>query len=237
MKKFTDKPILLPVILAIGLLIAVIWGFSMDDPLPKKGITAKNVVFSEICTKNETVIADNDGRYRDYVELYNGGADTNLAGFYLSDGKTQSKPFGDLPFPTGSYYVVFLDAELTGFSLKSTGGETLSLVDARGKPVTQVTTMAMQADQVMIYGRPDYVLSAAATPGFSNDKAGLQAFQKGSENENPALLITEILAENVSSLSDEQGRFSDAIELYNSGSQPIWLGGYYLSDSLENRFR
>ena len=237
MKKFTDKPILLPAILAIGLLIAVIWGFSLDDPLPKKGITAKNVVFSEICTKNETVIADNDGRYRDYVELYNGGADTNLAGFYLSDGKTQSKPFGDLPFPTGSYYVVFLDAELTGFSLKSTGGETLSLVDARGKPVTQVTTMAMQADQVMIYGRPDYVLSAAATPGFSNDKAGLQAFQKGSENENPALLITEILAENVSSLSDEQGRFSDAIELYNSGSEPVWLGGYYLSDSLENRFR
>ena len=237
MKKFTDKPILLPVVLTACLLVAIIWGLTLDGPLPKTGITAKDVVFSEICAKNETVVADNDGRYRDYVELYNGGEDTNLAGFCLTDGKTKSEPFGDLPFPAGSYWVVFLDAELTGFSLKSTGGETLSLVDARGKTITQVTTMPMQADQVMVYGQPDYILSTAATPGFSNDKAGLQAFQKGSINEDPILQITEVLTENVSSLSDEQGRFSDAIELFNSGSEPVWLGGYWLSDSAENRFR
>jgi len=237
MKKFTDKRILLPAVLAVCLLAAIIWGLSMDGPLPKTGITAEGVVFSEVCAKNEAIAADNDGRYRDYVELYNGGEDTNLKGFCLTDGKTKSEPFGDLPFPAGSYWVVFLDTELTGFSLKSTGGETVTLVDARGKAVTQVTTMAMQADQVMLYGQPEYVLSTAATPGFSNDKAGLQAFQKGSEIENPTLQISEVLTENVSGLADEQGRFSDALELYNSGSEPVWLGGYSLSDSPENRFR
>ncbi len=237
MKKFTDKRILLPAVLTVCLLAAIIWGLTLGGPLPKTGITAKGVVFSEVCAKNESVIADNDGRYRDYVELYNGGGDTNLKGFCLTDGKTKSEPFGDLPFPAGSYLVVFLDDELTGFSLKATGGETVTLADARGKAVTQVNTMPMQADQVMLYGQPEYVLSAVATPGFSNDKAGLQAFQKGSVNEAPVLQITEVLTENVSGLSDEAGRFSDALELYNSGSEPVWLGGYFLSDSPENRFR
>ena len=99
-EKITDRKILLSAILAASLLVALIWGFTLDGPLPKTGITAKDVVF--------------------------------------------------------------LDKELTGFSLKSTGGETLSLVDARGKTITQVTTMAMQADQVMFYGQPDYVLSAGS---------------------------------------------------------------------------
>ncbi len=237
MKKFTDKKILLPVILGICLLAAIIWGLTLDGPLPETGITAKGVVFSEVCAKNESVIADNDGRYRDYVELYNGGEDTNLKGFCLTDGNTKSQPFGDLPFPAGSYWVVFLDKDLTGFSLKSTGGETVTLVDARGKAITQVSTMPMQADQVMVYGEQEYRISAAATPGFPNDRPGLQAFQKGSENKNPVLKITEVLTENVSSLADEQGRFADVLELHNTGSEPVWLGGYALSDNPENRFR
>ena len=131
MKKFTDKRILLPVALTAGLLTAVIWGLSVGGPLPGNGITADGVVISEVCAKNEGVIADNDGRCRAYIELYNGGEDTNLQGFCLTDGKTRSEPFGDMPFPADSYQVVFLDKALTGFSLKATGGETVTLVDSR----------------------------------------------------------------------------------------------------------
>ena len=116
MKKFMDKRILLAAILLAGLVGAILWAFSGDDPSSKTGTAPKGVVFSEICAKNETVLADNDGKYRDYAELYNGGADMNLQGFYLTDGKIKSQPFGDLPFPAGSYLVVFLDQELTGFS-------------------------------------------------------------------------------------------------------------------------
>lgn len=237
MKKFTDKRIVFPVALAAGLLAAIIWGLTMDPSLPKTGITATQVVFSEVCTKNETILADNDGSYRDYVELYNGGGDTNLKGFCLTDGNAKSEPLGDLPLPAGGYCLLFLDKELTGFSLKSTGGETVTLVDARGKAVTQVKTMPMNADQVMLYSQPEYMVSDAATPGFSNDKAGLQAFREGNVNENPVLRISEVLTQNVSSLSDEKGRFSDAIELQNSGADPVYLGEYCLSDTPEARFR
>ena len=237
MRKFTDKRILLVLLMLLGFVAALVWGLSLDGPLPKTGIVPKNVVFSEICAKNESIIQDNDGKYRDYVELYNGGADFNLQGYYMTDGKNKSEPLGDLPFPSGSYYVVFLDQDLTGFSLKATGGETLVLSTADDKTVTQITTMTMQADQVMLYGEPEYVLSTAPTPGFSNDEAGLQAFQTGAADENPTLRITEVLTENTSSLCDEKGRFSDALEVHNSGSEPVWLGAFYLSDSAGNRFR
>ncbi len=237
MKKFTEKRILLPAILVIGLLVTIIWGFTLDGPLPGTSQKATNLVFSEVCAKNETIIADNDGSYRDYVELYNGGKDTNLKGFCLTDGNAKSEPFGDLPLPSGNYCLVFLDKELTGFSLKATGGETVTLVDTHGKAVAQVKTMPMTDDQVMLYGQPEYVLSDAATPGFSNDKAGLRAFREGRVEENPVLRISEVLTENVSGLSDEMGRFSDALELYNSGSEPVYLGQYCLSDSPEARFR
>ncbi len=42
--------------------------------------------------------------------------------------------------------------------------------------------------------------------------------------------VTELLALNVSTLTDEDGAFSDWIELYNANAAPIDLGGWYLTD-------
>ncbi|MGV3773949.1 MAG: lamin tail domain-containing protein, partial [Verrucomicrobiales bacterium] len=52
---------------------------------------------------------------------------------------------------------------------------------------------------------------------------------------NVPLFINEWMASNRSQLIDPvTGRFEDWIEIYNSGSTPIDLGGYYLSDSSTN---
>ncbi len=233
----TDKRLLMPVILVAGLLVAIVWGFLLDAPLPGKSQKATGLVINEICTKNESILMDNDGRYRDYVELYNGGEDTNLEGFYLTDGNTKHTPFGDLPFPADSYLLVFLDQELTGFSLRADGGETVMLMDSKRNVVARADTLAMTADQVMLYGESGYTISDAATPGFSNDKKGLQAFREGKINDAPTVVISEILVENVSSLPDEQGNFSDVLELQNIGSEPVFLGTFCLSDDAQNRFR
>ncbi len=235
--KKTDKRLFLPIILVAGLLIAIIWGFLLDEPLPGQSQKATGLVLNEICTKNESILTDNDGRYRDYVELYNGGEDTNLEGFYLTDGNANSKPFGNLPFPADSYILVFLDQELTGFSLRADGGETVMLMDTRRNVITRADTLAMQDDQVMLYGESGYSISDVATPGFSNDKAGLQAFQEGKVNEAPTVVISEVLVENVSSLPDERGIFSDVLELQNIGTEPVFLGSFCLSDDTQNRFR
>lgn len=195
------------------------------------------IVISEICAKNDTILADNDGKYRDYVELYNAGEDTNLSGFYLTDGKGSSKPFGDIPLAAGAYRVVFLGDDVTGFALSASGGDCIQLKNPGGDIVFQSNTASMNADEVMVYQDGSYSVSAAATPGFSNDAQGLAAFREGSVNENPLLVISELLTENTSVLPDTQGRFSDMAELHNTTDQPLPLGSFWLSDSVQQRLR
>ena len=107
-----SKRVKLVIILALLLVAAVIAGLAISLPrLPVAG-KSDTLVFSEICTKNETIIADNEGRYRDYVELYNGGEEINLKGYSITDGRGNSKPFGDMVLPKDSYYLIFLDKEI-----------------------------------------------------------------------------------------------------------------------------
>ncbi len=46
------------------------------------------------------------------------------------------------------------------------------------------------------------------------------------------LFINELMADNTTTVSDEQGSYEDWIEIYNAGSVAVDLGGYYLSDDL-----
>ena len=48
------------------------------------------------------------------------------------------------------------------------------------------------------------------------------------------LVITEILSLNRSGLQDEDGEYSDWIELYNNSDTAINLSGYKLTDDLED---
>ena len=49
--------------------------------------------------------------------------------------------------------------------------------------------------------------------------------------------ISEFLAVNSGSQSDEDGDSSDWIELYNGGSESVSLTGWYLTDDSEDRFK
>ena len=231
------KRILLTAVLVIGLTAALVWGLIQNREYNRTDIDVNQLIFSEICVKNDSLIAANDGGYHDYVELYNGGKDINLKGWYLTDGGAKSQPFGDFSVPSGSYCLLFLGKEVTGFSLKSSGGETLSLVNEKGKVMAQVNTVATAPNEVMLYAADRYIVSKDASPGFPNTKEGIAAFRKGENVDTAVLRISEVLTENVSALPDEQGHYSDVIELHNTGDTPLYLGGYCLSDSAENRFR
>ena len=45
------------------------------------------------------------------------------------------------------------------------------------------------------------------------------------------IVINEFMASNSTILLDEDGEYSDWIELYNTGTQAIDLGGWYISDN------
>ena len=56
----------------------------------------------------------------------------------------------------------------------------------------------------------------------------------GSLPSSAAPIISEILADNESGLRDQDGDWEDWLELYNPDSDPVDLGGYFLTDSPEN---
>ena len=193
------------------------------------------ILISELCTKNETVIADNTGKYRDYIELYNPGEAVSLEGFTLTNGKATSTPL-HIQLEAGEYRVVFLSSETTGFTLGASGNDCIQLLDPSGSVVAQANTVGLTEDQVMVYRNGKYEVSAEATPGFPNDSAGLSAFREGTLVTDAPLLITELLLGNAASLPDEKGIYSDVVELYNASAQEIMLSDYFLSDDLRDRF-
>lgn len=60
----------------------------------------------------------------------------------------------------------------------------------------------------------------------------LTFFITSSVNADVPVVINELMASNNSSVQDPQGQYDDWIELYNSGSTPVHIGGMYLTDDL-----
>ncbi|MBU2650492.1 MAG: CotH kinase family protein [Bacteroidetes bacterium] len=50
----------------------------------------------------------------------------------------------------------------------------------------------------------------------------------------PELFINEFMASNATTIADEYGEFDDWVEIYNAGTEPVWLGNLFLTDNLEN---
>ncbi len=210
-------------------------------PLGGRGASPKaeyagKLVITEICAKNESILADNNGKYRDYIELYAPRSAVNLKGFALSNGEVTGLPLGDITVEAGGYRVIFLDKETAGFSLDASGGDTVQLKAPDGTVAAQANTAAMGQDQVMALVDGKFILTNDASPNFPNSAEGLSAFRQGSVQNDPQLVISEVLISNESTLPDEQGIFSDVVELYNSGAEPIYLGGFFLSDDPAQRF-
>ncbi|MBK9731228.1 MAG: CotH kinase family protein [Chitinophagaceae bacterium] len=52
--------------------------------------------------------------------------------------------------------------------------------------------------------------------------------------EPPAIFINEFLAANNTVIGDNAGEFDDYVELYNAGTESVYLGNKYISDDLQN---
>lgn len=234
-KKNTLLLILLPLALLVCLAVGI-----LADPntwAPQLPVGEYHIQITEVCAKNESVIADNDGKYRDYIEIYNGGQRVDLTGCVLTDGTTRASVFQNMILEKGGYRVIFLGKDTTGFALAASGQDSLQLQDPNGKMITQVKLRSMNEDQVMVLADGAYRLSDTPSPGFSNDEAGRAAFVTGSEKTALHITVSEVLLENSAVLPDEKGSYSDAVELYNGTANDIHLGGWCLSDDLQQRFR
>lgn len=231
---------ILAVLLVIGLVLSAALAMYLDyyngagAYIQTEG--SHSFVITELCSKNVSVLPDNDGKYRDYIELYNAGDAISLKGFSLTDGRATSDPFGDVPMAAGEYRIFFLGDDLTGFGIGASGGDCIQLLSPSGAVAAQVNAPTLTADQVLHLVEGTYQISDVPSPGFENSEAGAEAFRRGTVQEVPVLTVSELLLGNTSSLADENGNFSDIVELHNTSDTPLWLGNYFLSDSLDARF-
>jgi hypothetical protein len=189
------------------------------------------LVLNEVLANNTSLLEQN--RTPDWVELYNGSTNAiNLDGLSLTDDSQLPRRFvfsaANLG-PGGRLRIRFDDNvaatnDNTGFALKSSGGS-VYLFDrpASGGALLNAITYGLQTPDLSIARVPDgstnWVL-ALPTPDAPN--LAVPAFG------NPtALRVNEWMANPLEG--------DDWIEIYNPNSQPVALGGLWLTDNLGNR--
>ena len=220
-----------------------------DIPEPQQpegtGQIANSPVYiTEICTRNDSLIADKDGEYNDYIEIYNGSSGRiSLKGYYLTDSekKPQKWAFPDVYVDAGQYMVVFASGkdtasgELhTNFSISASLGETVCLVAENGGYASRVEVPPCNVEDVSYCLAEQgehagkYAWFAEPSPlGAASGACSLSLSEL--EFDVPELYITEYLTSG-DALLDKEGTECDFIEIYNPNDEPIELGGLLLSD-------
>lgn len=149
-------------------------------------------VISEFLTINDSSLADEDGNFSDWIEIYNPDASpVDLSGYYLTD-KAANLTLWQIPATStldpGAYMVIFASGKNraiagaplhTNFKLSSAAGQYLALVAPNGTTVVDDYTYPLQ-DEDVSYGFSQQVIAVNLTgtsipdilvPSAANDLA------------------------------------------------------------------
>lgn len=141
---------------------------------------------NEFLAINNTILADSDGDFSDWIELYNGGsAPVSLLNWVLTDDATASSKWyiPDVEIGPGDYLIIFAsgkdrgaaDQELHANFKLSGGGEFLALIDDGGQEQTSFTPQypAQREDISYGYYGGKYVNFSVPTPGAENSSSSV----------------------------------------------------------------
>ncbi len=179
------------------------------------------------------------GADADWIELFNTGDTTvSLKGCFFSDDPDSPGKwmFPNITLDAGEYVLLYADkGETTPSHLSlpfylNAAGETLVLSDPNGTPID--TLVMPESAAAVSYGYHtdnQTVWYASPTPGADNKNGMVLGSQ--SVNTEQGIRINEYMSRNQSFLHDEDGDYSDWVELYNLSENDIVLDGYYLTDS------
>ncbi len=147
-------------------------------------LTAQSVVINEVMASNGNTLADEDGDYEDWIELYNTGEEVvNLGGWGLSDD--YDRPFRwvlpAVELHPGGYLLVWAsnkdrdnpNGELhTNFAISSSGEEVIltrpdgeRIDEVEPRPIPRDLSWARYPD-----GADEWFYFENATPGYSNEE-------------------------------------------------------------------
>ena len=195
---------------------------------------------TEAMSSNKTAYPDETGAFPDWIELTNEGTESiDLEGYGLSDKATKiAFTFPRITLAPGERVVVFASDDhqsQTGATLHakfklSSAGDMVVLFGPDGVVLETLSVPAMSAD--MSYAKTDdgFIITEMYTPGYENTQQGYADFRSSTYLETGALIINEVVASNITTIRDDDGDFSDWIEIYNTTGRTIDLSNYALSD-------
>ena len=151
-----------------------------------------DLVINEFMADNDNTIADNNGAYNDWIELYNNSSDSIFLGdYYLSDNSTT--PFEwQLPaeyLDAGDFIIFWASSDTTAgiyhtnFGLSKGGEEIILAKNTNGQVDTaDLITFGAQTSDIS-YGRsydasPTWISFSVPTPNASNGTLSLEALKE-----------------------------------------------------------
>ena len=199
-----------------------------------EGFDPRELMISELMPVNRSILADGDGEFSDWLEIYNPKSEpVSLEGWALTDDdiKRAKWLFPAKVIQPGEYLVVFCSGknrqnpagELhTNFKL-SRKGEMIRLSNPEGEVVSQVKYEHVDADQSLCREANGKMTGELApSPHTANLAPGQQGDDTRTLENAAGLYINEIYYGSAG---------TDWVELYNSSDRGLDLSGAGLSDN------
>jgi len=132
-----------PLTLGVALIVTVLTFVIKDS-------AQRQLVINEVCSRNDRVIADENGNYPDYIEIYNPSKWSILLDNYKISAAPDGKDGVDLEeviLLPKSFYLVWVGQEETNDKMGiSSGGENLYLLSPGGEVMDEVTIPKLEAN-------------------------------------------------------------------------------------------
>ncbi len=228
------------------------WQAALATPAEPNAVQASIPAFpplwiNEVQASNITGPTNSAGQRTAWLELYNPGAtNVSLAGLHLTHSYTDLAAWtfpAEATVAAGEFKLIFADG-LTNLSTAAEPHTAFVLTNGAGS----LALSRLHSGQPQVIDFIDYTnlpanRSFGSIPdGQSFDRMEFFYLTPGSTNNGAsaplAVTINEWMAANTRSLTNPvSGRFSDWFELHNFGTNAVSLAGYYLTDTLTNKFK
>lgn len=199
----------------------------------------QSLYINELVASNNQDQMDEFFEFDDWIEIYNTGGITNLAGYYLSDDPLlltkyaiPNDPALTTILPNG-YLIFWCDNDNatqgtshTNFTLKS-GGETVFLTAPDGTTIIDSISYPQMATDIS-YGR---TCDGCATWQYFNNTTWNAMNQEVINPNGELLFINEIQTTNTQTIHDLAFDYEPWVEIYNPNGFQVNLAGYQIQNA------
>lgn len=247
-------------ILILSIFIMLFSGCVKDEmpkPAPPAPVVYDNIMINELISKDlsNPYYVDGMGDGCDWVEIFNNGNEAvDLAGMWITDKPGTVDEYQQIPetdatittIPPKGFIVLICGAKnaddtdvetgiydgkiFINMGLSSSKDTTVAIYDPE-RALVDISDNFSGLEDDRSFGRvvdasDDWNTLIKKTPGAPND---------GEEPTEGELIVNEFMASNdIIPVPGDNGDFPDWIEIYNTGDTPINMGGWFVSDAMDD---